>query len=139
MTSSSLTRGPEIPAEETWRRALLSDWIPEGVLSSAAFNYSKFSVELESRATRAETFSRLTKSVAVAEVNCGLARTIGYDARDESDPDYPENKAHAHVYRDVPSSKRKARARELADNCAVYWRETPPNDEPGILPGETLA
>jgi hypothetical protein len=114
-------------------------WLPDGQISSAAFNYDCFSVELASRATRAETFARLPKSVAVAEFRCGLARGLGFDARDEPEAG---NDAHANVY-DVVVSGRKRRARQLADQCSPHWRkdevaETAPTQPDSVAPAATI-
>jgi hypothetical protein len=51
---------------------------------------------------------------AIVAFNCGVARTLGFDARQEPDPKYPGNHAHANVYFDGPNSTRKKQAKRLA-------------------------
>jgi hypothetical protein len=53
--------------------------------------------------------------------NCGQARRLGFETRDELDPAQPDNLAHAHVYflgYDTFNEKqRKKKARQLAEIC----------------------
>jgi hypothetical protein len=91
--------------------------------SSAAFDCEVFSVDIASRTTPAETRSRFRQVVELVQFNAGLARAIGFDSRDEIDAQFPENKAHAHVYfvgyAELSRGKRKAAARKLCDLCSV--------------------
>ena len=49
---------------------------------------------------------------------------IGFIARIEPDPEYPENKAHANVYNLNGGSKRKTMAQKLAQKCIVLVAPT---------------
>jgi hypothetical protein len=55
----------------------------------------------------------------IVAFNCGYARSLGFDARQEMDELFPENKAHAHVYYDAGKSSRKKNARRLASQCRI--------------------
>ena len=55
----------------------------------------------------------------IVPFNCGYARSLGFDARQELDELFPGNKAHAHVYYDGGKSSRKKNARRLASQCRV--------------------
>jgi len=75
--------------------------------------------------TPAETIARKEKNGRsvhkLVQFNCGQARPLGFDARDELDDNEPENIAHANVYdavnpEGVPG-KRKAEARKLSQMC----------------------
>jgi hypothetical protein len=114
-------RGPEIaPAENLYRIVTVRNgWIDaDGGISSAAFNQDWFSVEIESRTGGPEdSITRVPGGCAVIRFNCGCARSVGYDARDERDEQYPDNLAHAHVYLDVGNSQRKKSARRLLEVC----------------------
>jgi hypothetical protein len=58
----------------------------------------------------------------IVSFNCGEARSLGFDARHEPDPDYPENNAHANVYYDGSDSSRKRTAKKLAERCRTRHR-----------------
>jgi hypothetical protein len=45
--------------------------------------------------------------------NCGDARAIGFIARLERDPEFPDNHAHANVYNPNNPNKRKTMAQKL--------------------------
>lgn len=113
--------GPPIHDDEQLHRALIPSWYPNGRLSSAAFTYDKFSVDVASKGTIVATVKRLPRTVAIAEFNCGDARSLEFDAREEIDENYPENQAHAHVYFPGGSSKRKRHARALVEKCEIVW------------------
>lgn len=51
--------------------------------------------------------------------NCGVARELGFDTRDEPDENFPENKAHAHVYCVHKHDKRKKQAKKLAEKASL--------------------
>jgi len=113
-------RGPAVPDADTlWRvivPAAVAVWFPNGVLSSAAFNYPEFSVDVERLTTRDQTLARWPAGSGIAAFGCGAARGIGFDARHE--PEHG-NDAHANVYADFPPNERKRRARQLAAACQV--------------------
>lgn len=115
-------RGPEVDASENLFRAILYPqwWARQrNRPSSAAFDDEVFSVDIASRTTSAETLSRFRAGSGLVQFNCGEARKLGFDTRDEPDPQYPQNVAHAHVYFDGTRSQRKKRARQLADACEI--------------------
>lgn len=113
--------GPLVDDTEDAYRAILYPWQWVEQLdrpSSAAFDEDVFSVELASRTTPDETRGRFQFVLELVAFNCGDARGIGLETRDELDPLHPDNKAHAHVYftgyHDLSSKQRKAKARRLA-------------------------
>lgn len=56
----------------------------------------------------------------ICEFNVGKARELGFDTRDEPDEQFPDNKAHAHVYCEgYAGKKRKTQARYLAQMCTI--------------------
>jgi hypothetical protein len=85
--------------------------------SSAAFDDEVFSVDVKSRTTPQQTASRFRNVIRLAEFNCGQARAIGFETRDELDPLQPDNLAHAHVYFLSSPRQRKKQARKLAQMC----------------------
>lgn len=124
--ATSLGHGPLVDDAEDAYRAILYPWQWVEHLnrpSSAAFDEEVFSVDLASRTTPAQTRARFNLVLELVAFNCGEARAIGFDTRDELDPLHSENQAHAHVYfvgyHEASVKQRKARARRLADLC---WR-----------------
>lgn len=118
--------GPLVDDAEDAYRAILYPWQWVEHLdrpSSAAFDEEVFSADLASRTTPEQTRGRFRFVLELVAFNCGGARRIGFETRDEIDALHPENTAHAHVYligyRDLSSKQRKAKARRLADLC---WR-----------------
>ena len=118
--------GPPIADHEDVYRAILypMQWHDaENRPSSAAFDEEFFSVDVVSRTTPALTRSRFRIVLRLVQFNCGLARSIGFDTRDELDPNFPENTAHAHVYflgyHELSGKRRKAKARKLVDLCTI--------------------
>ncbi len=114
--------GSPIPDAEDAYRAILTPahWVSEeNRPSSAAFDDEVFSVDLKSRTTPQETASRFRMTLNLVEFNCGGARALGFDTRDERDDIAPENLAHAHVYCILGTSQRKKQARKLALACKV--------------------
>ena len=109
--------------EDVYRAILSPDWWPDGMSrpSSAAFDDPVFSVDVKSRTTPRKTAARFRNVTRIAEFNCGRARGIGFETRDELGPNQPDNLAHAHVYflgYDTFSNKeRKKKARRLAEMC----------------------
>jgi hypothetical protein len=118
--------GPPVPDHEQLYRAILypHHWnVVQQRPSSAAFDDAVFSVDIAARTTPDETRRRFRIVLKLVEFNCGLARGIGFDTRDERDALYPNNLAHAHVYflgySGLGRGQRKTKARLLADQCAL--------------------
>jgi len=113
-------RGPAILPEEDLFRIVATEHVKGGVVSTGAFNYRDcFSVEIVSRSGGpADSLSRVPGACAVIRFNCGCAREIGeLDTRDERDDTHPENLAHAHVYTNGGSARRKTLARAFVTQC----------------------
>jgi hypothetical protein len=114
--------GAEVPASETLSRAITSrDWwvADENRVSSAAFAFPLFSVDRASLATPEQTLRRFTSSTGLVQFNAGLARQIGFDARQELDERFPDNLAHANVYCALAKNERKRRAQQLVSLTTV--------------------
>jgi hypothetical protein len=112
--------GQPVADAETLHRVIVpaaaAVWFPNGVLSSAAFNYPVFSVDVAGLAPVANTLARWPAGSGVVGFGCGVARGLGFDARHA-----PENgnDAHADVHCAHPPNERKRRARQLAGLCQV--------------------
>jgi hypothetical protein len=108
-------------AEDLYRCIIPLWWVvEEDRVSSAAFKFPIFSVDVASIAGSPQaTLSRFSGESGIAAFACGEARMSGGDVRLELDPDYPENKAHAHVHMPQSSGKRKTAARKLVEACRV--------------------
>jgi hypothetical protein len=112
-------RGPEVDAHEELFRLVAVHFVRDGQVSSGAFSYDYFSIEVASRtAGPADSLSRVPSTCAVIQFNCGCARRSGLDARDERDEAHPENLAHAHVYQDGPAGERKRRVKSFMTSCS---------------------
>jgi hypothetical protein len=112
--------GPRVKDEEDVYRAILNtlQWATqENRPSSTAFDDTVFSVEIKSRTSPEATASRKNTVMNIVEFNCGYARTLEFDTRDERDDIAPDNLAHAHVYYQSDLNQRKKRARALAKSC----------------------
>ena len=120
-------RGPLVDASEDLFRCITTRdwWVSDaGRPSSAAFDEPKFSVNIASLTTVAETEAQLKEQLGkpdggIVSFHCGRARELGFDARKEIDEQFPDNKAHAHVYYDGGRSSRKKSARRLAEECVT--------------------
>jgi hypothetical protein len=113
--------GPLVDDSEDVYRAILYplQWAEaQNRPSSAAFDDEVFSVDLKSKTTPQKTASRFRMTLHLVEFNCGEARGLGFETRDELDSEQPDNDAHAHVYYRV-SVKRKTQARKLAGLCVI--------------------
>ena len=113
--------GPLVDDSEDAYRAILYplQWAEsQNRPSSAAFDDEVFSVDLKSRTTPQKTASRFRITLHLVEFNCGRARELGFETRDELDDAQPGNDAHAHVYY-RGTAKRKTQARKLAGLCVV--------------------
>jgi len=133
---SEARRGPEVPASETLSRAITSaDWwvAAESRVSSAAFAFPVFSVDMASMATPEETLNRFRLGSGLVQFNARAARQLGFDARQELDEHFPDNLAHANVYCALPKNERKRRAQQLVLLATVvrvpaFSRQEPPSD-----------
>lgn len=113
--------GPPVPDSEDFYRAVIyPHWWHNDRPNSAAFDDSPFSVDLVSRTSSvSQTLARFPSGTGLVRLNCGVARGIGFDTRDEPDERSPENGAHAHVYDTGIEPSRKERAKKLALNASV--------------------
>src|SRR5436190_1408304 len=111
-------RGPAVPGDEWLYRVIVRSaaevWYPGGRVSSAAFHFPVFSVDIASRTTANDTLARFPPGSGLVAFLCSRGRELAFDAREEVDPAFPTNLAHATVYCDIPSHQRKKRARALA-------------------------
>ncbi|HET6884026.1 MAG TPA: hypothetical protein VFI31_27985 [Pirellulales bacterium] len=124
---SEPARGPQVPASEALRRAITSlDWwvAAEDRVSSAAFAFPVFSVDVASLATPEQTLGRFKAGCGLVQFNSGAARQLGFDARQELDARFPENSAHANVYCDLPKNERKRRAQQLVSLATILRAPT---------------
>jgi hypothetical protein len=117
-------RGSLIADTEDVYRAILYPhwWVEEkNRPSSAAFDEAFFSVDVKSKTTPQQTSARFRNVTRLAEFNCGRAKEIDFETRDELDPNQPDNLAHAHVYflgyDSFNEKQRKKKARKLAELC----------------------
>jgi hypothetical protein len=122
--SNGRQSGPLLADSENVYRAILypSWWVEDKHRpSSAAFDEEMFSVDVKSRTTPLLTAARFRSIIRIAEFKCGEGKAIGFESRDELDPNQPDNLAHAHVYfldyHSTSPSQRKKRARSLAEKC----------------------
>lgn len=118
--------GPQIADDEdAYRSILYPHWWVEGENrpSTAAFDRRVFSVDIASKSSPSQTAARFRDVRRIVEFNCGEARTLGFDTRDEPDDQFPDNPAHAHVYFEdydgLGRKKRKTRIRKLIEICEV--------------------
>lgn len=123
-------RGPPVPDDDTLHRVITPTaaavWFPNGVLSSAAFSFPVFSVDIARLSSAEQTLSRWPAGSGIVAFDCGQARQLGFDARHE--PEHG-NDAHANVYNDFPANERKRRARQLAAACVVVAAPNPSEPE----------
>ena len=94
--------GPPVGDREELYRCIThpSWWIEEeGRISSAAFKYPIFSIDVASITGSPEnTLRQFHLGTGLASFLCCDARDFGCDVRLEIDEHHPENQAHAHVY-----------------------------------------
>lgn len=126
-------RGPRVaPHEELYRTIHVSDWWdlstnPPRVRSSA-FNFSRpFSVHIASIIGLDSVIRHMIEILnspqgGIVSFQCGEARSLGFDACREPDPNYPDNIAHSNVYYDGSNSSRKRAARRLAEQCKIMHK-----------------
>lgn len=119
MSSDESDRGAHVSSEDNLLRVIVQRrwWNPETKqLSSAIFGFRKFSAFLSSMDNGQSLLTDFTSGSGVVEFNCGVARELGFDARHE-----PENgnDAHAHVYCELASGKRKKQARKLVHASVI--------------------
>jgi len=114
--------GPVVADDETLFRCLtFYKWYnhAEKRVSSAAFSFPRFSVEIASiSGSAAATLAPFLAGTGLASIHCGFAKSLGCDPRQEKDEIRPDNEAHAHVY--MPAGdKRKSAAKKLAESCEI--------------------
>jgi hypothetical protein len=125
--------GPQVdPREDLYRAVTVPDWWaktadPPRVRSFAFKVDSPFSVNVGSLISWEGVLRHLREVLhcprgGIVSFNCGAARSLGFDARKEPDPDYPDNEAHANVYYYGSRSSRKRAAKKLADRCDTKHR-----------------
>jgi hypothetical protein len=122
--TTAASPGPEVDIAEFLNRCLTtSDWwvAEENRPSSAAFKQPDFSTDIQSIAKTVEyTLGRFPAGCGLVSFNYGDAKLVGFIARQEADPEYPDNQAHANVYNPQPQgSKRKTMAQKLAQKCKI--------------------
>jgi hypothetical protein len=96
MSEKQLRREPVAPHEDLYR-VISPEWFKERRISSVAFDWDFFSVDVASLTTPDRTLSRFRFESGLISFNCGEAIEIGFRALHEIDPAYPDNDAHAHV------------------------------------------
>ncbi len=127
------SRGAQVDPREGLYRALeVPDWWdlaadPPRARSFAFKVNSPFSANVASMIGLAGAVRHMEEVLHCSDggivlFNCGQARAVGFDARHELDPQYPENKAHANVYYDGPNSRRKRDAKVLAEMCETVHK-----------------
>jgi hypothetical protein len=125
--------GPQVDSGESLFRTLdVPDWWDLSVdpprARSFAFKVnSPFSVNIGSMIGLEGAVRHMNEVLhcpngGIVAFNCGQARVVGFDARHELDPKYPENQAHANVYYHGSSSRRKRDAKALAEMCETVHR-----------------
>jgi hypothetical protein len=122
--SEGTSPGPEVDPKEDLYRCLTTPawWVPEEKRpSSAAFRHPSFSADVVSMTdSPRSTLSRFAAGCGLVQFNYGNAKRLGFVARHEKDPEFPDNEAHANVYSSPHANKRKAMAQKLAqDYCTV--------------------
>ncbi len=114
-------QGPSVGESEELYRCIThpSWWIEEeGRISSAAFKYPVFSVDVASISGSPEnTLKRFHPGTGLARFLCRDAKALGCDVRQEIDEQHPQNQAHAHVYTPDGSARKKT-AKRLAELCS---------------------
>ena len=100
MADSTASGSLVADAEDVYRAILYPYWWVEEKSrpSSAAFDEEVLSVDVKSRTTPQQTAARFRNVTRNAEFNCGQARVIGFETRNELDPAQPDNLAHARVF-----------------------------------------
>lgn len=119
------SRGPVVPDSDHLLRVITTaSWWKTATdqPSSAAFNYPAFSADIGSKTTATKTLTRFRAGSGLVSFQSAKAKEIGFDPREEIDPQFPENLAHATVYNDAGTSQRKRMARRLADACETMVR-----------------
>jgi hypothetical protein len=112
MSEKQIRSEPVAPQEDLYR-VISPEWFKERRISSVAFDWPFFSVDVGSLTTPERTLSRFRLESGLVSFSCGEATEIGFRALHEVDPDAPENDAHAHVYSDGKRTERKRRSQKL--------------------------
>lgn len=118
--SDAAMPGQEVDVNDDLYRCITTpDWwdSSENRPSSAAFKQPDFSTDVVSLAgSPSYTLSRFPNGCGLVAFNYADAKAIGFTARLEIDPEYPDNHAHANVYNPLNSdNKRKKLARKLIE------------------------
>ncbi len=131
------SRGPPVDATETLYRGIsCKQWWDAIAQSptSGAFRHDVFSVDVASKTTsHQDTLAHLPPGSGLVAFNCGEARALGFDARDEIDQESPENQAHANVYCDLPTKQKLRAAQKLKLKCQVIQPSMGRNAVPGTF------
>ncbi len=122
-------RGPLVHESERLLRAIVTSkwWVQSDPprVSSFAFKVdSPFSVNVASLMGVDEAVDHMKEVLhrpegAIVSFDCGDARALEFDARQEIDPGDPDNEAHANVYYNGSNASRKKKAKQLAERCVV--------------------
>ena len=100
-----------------YRAITTADWWveDENRPSSAAFNSALFSADLESilGGNPESTLARQKPGAGLVRFSVAAAKALGFDVRREVDPNFPDNKAHAHVYCNLGNKARRKACRKL--------------------------
>lgn len=118
MSEKQIHRESVAPHEDLYR-VISPEWFKESRVSSVAFDWPFFSVDVASLTTPERTLSCFRLESGLVSINCGEAMEIGFRTLHEVDPDYPENDAHAHVYSDGKRTDRKRRSRRLLASISL--------------------
>ena len=123
-------RGPQVdPVKDLYRALVVPEWWDQNTdpprVSSFAFKVdSPFSVNVASMKSLEGAVRHMREVLhrpqgGIVSFNCGAARSFGFDARHEPDPDFPDNEAHANVYYAGSKRSRKRTAKKLAERCEI--------------------
>jgi hypothetical protein len=122
MTVATPTGPPVADCEELYRCLMYQKWwnADENRVSSAAFNFPRFSVDVASISGSEEnTLAPFLPGTGLVVFNCGKAREQGCQTHLEPDEQRLDNKAHAHVYLPPSSGQRKRAVQHLIKICTV--------------------
>lgn len=130
---SAVHRGPVVDDTEELLRALTHrSWYDADTkrISSAAFGFPQFSVDIASIAGSTEaTLQQFKPGTGLTRINCGRTKQIGCAVHQERDDRNPDNKAHAHVYVPGKSSHRKRLAQQILSIATLIVEPNFPQDD----------
>jgi hypothetical protein len=84
---------------------------------SVAFSRKVFSANIHRSTESVRWFLKLRRTTRIVSFGVKSAHDLGYDCRDELDPNQPDNPDHVHVYNPNPESQRKIRTQALVFQC----------------------